>query len=140
MTEQCWEIRKQTRCSANVAHVSVVKTYLYYKNRIFVNFTFSTLHSQKMAAATSSCSTAISSSSKTLTKTTSTTFPPTNLSFSKLHPQPVRARRCIAVGSALGARMVSAPPAARPALLDFDTSIFKKERVNLAGQDEVRVN
>ena len=42
-----------------------------------------------------------------------------------------------AVGSALGARMVSAP-AIKPLIsLDFDTSVFKKEKVNLAGHDEV---
>ncbi|RHN45073.1 Ketol-acid reductoisomerase [Medicago truncatula] len=32
--------------------------------------------------------------------------------------------------------MVSAPPATLPAKLDFETSIFKKERVNLAGHEE----
>lgn len=34
--------------------------------------------------------------------------------------------------------MVSAPPVTLPASLDFETSIFKKERINLAGHDEVR--
>jgi hypothetical protein len=33
--------------------------------------------------------------------------------------------------------MVSAPPATLPVSLDFDTSVFKKERVNLAGHEEV---
>jgi len=93
-----------------------------------------------MAAVTSSCSTAISASSKTLTKPTTTSFAAANLSFSKLYPQSVKARRCTAVGGAVGARMVSAPPATLPAKLDFETSIFKKERVNLAGHEEVWVS
>ncbi|XP_076906183.1 ketol-acid reductoisomerase, chloroplastic-like [Bidens hawaiensis] len=39
-------------------------------------------------------------------------------------------------GSALGAKMVSAPAITRPTLLDFDTSVFNKEKINLAGHDE----
>lgn len=42
-----------------------------------------------------------------------------------------------AVGSALGARMVSVPAIKSLPSLDFDTSVFKKEKVNLAGHDEV---
>lgn len=90
------------------------------------------------AAASSSCYTAVSASSKTLAKPVAKSFSPTNLSFSKLSFQPARARRCTAVGGALGTRMVSAPPVTLPASLDFETSIFKKERINLAGHDEVR--
>ncbi|PNY15508.1 ketol-acid reductoisomerase chloroplastic-like [Trifolium pratense] len=89
-----------------------------------------------MAAVTSSCSTAISASSKTLAKLVATSFTTNNFSFSKLYPQPFRSRKCIAVGGALGARMASAPPATLPVSLDFETSIFKKERVNLAGHEE----
>lgn len=40
-------------------------------------------------------------------------------------------------GSALGARMVAAPAIKQPASLDFETSVFKKEKVSLAGHDEV---
>lgn len=40
-------------------------------------------------------------------------------------------------GSALGACMVSASAFKTPALLDFDTSVFKKEKINLPGHDEV---
>lgn len=42
-----------------------------------------------------------------------------------------------ASGSAVGARMVSAPAAIKPLTsLDFETSVFKKEKVTLAGHDE----
>lgn len=40
-------------------------------------------------------------------------------------------------GSAIGARMVSVPAVKPPTLLDFDTSVFKKEKISLAGYDEV---
>ncbi|PWA18823.1 6-phosphogluconate dehydrogenase, C-terminal-like protein [Artemisia annua] len=41
-------------------------------------------------------------------------------------------------GSALGAKMVSAPAAISrpPTLLDFETGVFNKEKINLAGYDE----
>lgn len=39
-------------------------------------------------------------------------------------------------GSALGARMVSVPAVKPLAPLDFETSVFKKEKVTLAGHDE----
>ncbi|KAL6553803.1 hypothetical protein OROMI_019476 [Orobanche minor] len=41
-----------------------------------------------------------------------------------------------ACGSALPTRMVSAPAIKTPAYLDFDTSVFTKEKINLAGYDE----
>lgn len=40
-------------------------------------------------------------------------------------------------GSALGARMVSAPPMKAPTILDFETSVFNKEKISLAGHEEV---
>ncbi|KAL5793634.1 hypothetical protein ACOSP7_002228 [Xanthoceras sorbifolium] len=40
------------------------------------------------------------------------------------------------VGSAIGARMVSMPAIKPPASLDFETSVFQKEKVSLAGHDE----
>ncbi|KAK9285593.1 hypothetical protein L1049_024788 [Liquidambar formosana] len=39
-------------------------------------------------------------------------------------------------GSALRVRMVSMPAVKPPTLLDFETSVFKKEKVTLAGHDE----
>ncbi|KAL2466648.1 Ketol-acid reductoisomerase [Abeliophyllum distichum] len=39
-------------------------------------------------------------------------------------------------GSALSARMVSTPTMKPPASLDFDTSIFTKEKINLSRYDE----
>ncbi|KAL6529481.1 hypothetical protein OROGR_015104 [Orobanche gracilis] len=41
-----------------------------------------------------------------------------------------------ACGSALPTRMVSVPAIKTPAYLDFDTSVFTKEKINLAGYDE----
>lgn len=41
-------------------------------------------------------------------------------------------------GSALGCRMVSAPAIKPLTSLDFETSVFKKEKINLAGHEEVR--
>ena len=81
--------------------------------------------------------------SDTLAKPASTrTFSATNLalqsSSSKLGFKSLKLHRCAAAaGSALGARMVSAPAVKAPALLDFDTKVFKKEKINLAGHDEV---
>ncbi|CAN6570317.1 unnamed protein product [Malus baccata var. baccata] len=39
-------------------------------------------------------------------------------------------------GSALGARMVSMPSSKPPPPLDFETSVFTKEKINLAGHEE----
>ncbi|XAR72560.1 Ketol-acid reductoisomerase [Bertholletia excelsa] len=39
-------------------------------------------------------------------------------------------------GSALGARMVSMPAIKSPMSLDFETSVFKKDKISLAGHDE----
>ncbi|GJR73397.1 ketol-acid reductoisomerase, chloroplastic-like protein [Tanacetum coccineum] len=53
-----------------------------------------------------------------------------------------RGKRCSKLlkasgGSALGAKMVSAPVISRPpTLLDFETSVFNKEKINLDGYDE----
>lgn len=40
-------------------------------------------------------------------------------------------------GSGLAARMVSAPAINAPVILDFETSVFKKEKISLAGHEEV---
>lgn len=97
-----------------------------------------------MAAATS-CSPALSAASETLAKPITTrSFATTNLALqspsSKLGFKTLTLRRRAAGGgSALAARMVSAPAQTikPPASLDFDTSVFNKEKINLAGHDEV---
>ncbi|KOM43776.1 hypothetical protein LR48_Vigan05g138100 [Vigna angularis] len=90
-----------------------------------------------MAAATTSCSSAISAASETLAKPSSRSFSATSLalqsSSSKLTFKSLKLSRC---GAALGARMVAAPAVKAPTQLDFDTKVFKKEKVNLAGHDE----
>ncbi|KAJ1417373.1 hypothetical protein SESBI_16638 [Sesbania bispinosa] len=93
-----------------------------------------------MAAATS-YSPALSAASETLTKPVTGSFAATNLAFqsssSKLGFKSLTLRRCAGGGgSALAARMVSTPAIKLPASLDFDTSIFKKEKISLAGHDE----
>ena len=88
------------------------------------------------AAAATSCSSAISAASETLAKPSSRSFSATSLalqsSSSKLNFKSLKLNRC----GALGARMVAAPVKA-PVQLDFDTKVFKKEKINLAGHDEV---
>ncbi|KAK4793277.1 hypothetical protein SAY86_023712 [Trapa natans] len=42
----------------------------------------------------------------------------------------------VACGSTLGAQMIAAPAIAPLTSLDFETSVFKKEKINLAGHDE----
>ncbi|XP_008775613.2 ketol-acid reductoisomerase, chloroplastic-like [Phoenix dactylifera] len=57
------------------------------------------------------------------------------LLLSRIHTDAAAAGR--AGGGARGARMVSMPSISKPApSLDFETSVFKKEKVTLAGQDE----
>ena len=98
-----------------------------------------------MAATTSfaaSVPSASSSLSKTLKSDSKSSSP--NLGFlSSKAFKPLRARvlpPCDNVGgtgSALAARMVSTPLIKTPVPLDFETSVFKKEKVSLAGHDEV---
>ncbi|KAJ0110337.1 hypothetical protein Patl1_02432 [Pistacia atlantica] len=93
------------------------------------------------AAATSftpSLSTPATSSSETL-KPAFTTL---NLGFLSSTSKSLRAMKAttggngVGVGSALGARMVSMPTIKTPTSLDFETSVFKKENISLAGHDE----
>jgi predicted ATP-grasp superfamily ATP-dependent carboligase len=91
-----------------------------------------------MADVTSSYNTAISASSNCLAKPVATSLTRTsNLSFSlKLSAttDPLFSNhKCIAVGGARRAFKVSALPVSHY----FDTSVFKKERVNLAELEEV---
>ncbi|PRQ50083.1 putative ketol-acid reductoisomerase (NADP(+)) [Rosa chinensis] len=95
-----------------------------------------------MSAATSSFSPALTATPPSSSKAHAAA--PSTLAFSSavsksLNPLRLRAAsRSAAVGrgSALGARMVSMPTIKPPLSLDFDTSVFNKEKVNLAGHDE----
>ncbi|KAK3033414.1 hypothetical protein RJ639_032387 [Escallonia herrerae] len=97
--------------------------------------------SPSVAAAASSSS----SSSKALKSATQN--PPLNLGFlssssSKTALKSLKAARANPAhvgsgpGSALGARMVSVPAIKPPTLLDFETSVFDKEKITLAGYEE----
>ncbi|XP_075476245.1 ketol-acid reductoisomerase, chloroplastic-like [Primulina tabacum] len=98
-----------------------------------------------MAAAASTCfSTTTASSSRcpnapSKLSSTSLSF----LSSSSPSLRPLRAAAAVSylgeasdVGSAMSARMVSVPAIKSPASLDFDSSVFTKEKINLAGHDE----
>ncbi|GFS34742.1 ketol-acid reductoisomerase [Actinidia rufa] len=95
------------------------------------------------AAASSSPSVAASlSSSKTL-KPASKALGGFNLGFtsSKTALKPLTARVFTGnggsgSGSVLGSRMVSMPAIKPPISIDFETSVFKKEKIALAGHDE----
>ncbi|KAF5744063.1 hypothetical protein HS088_TW08G00655 [Tripterygium wilfordii] len=99
-----------------------------------------------MAAATSSISSAISTARSSSSKCKALKAPATPagvslgfLASSSRALKPLRSSRCVGGGngSALGARMVSAPASVKPLTsLDFETSVFKKEKVTLAGNDE----
>ena len=53
--------------------------------------------------------------------------------------KPLKASNGNVTGGVLGAKMVSSVPSVKPLIsLDFETSVFKKEKVSLAGHDEVR--
>ncbi|KAK6157564.1 hypothetical protein DH2020_011812 [Rehmannia glutinosa] len=94
------------------------------------------------AAPTSFSSTTPTFSSKALNP--STKAPAVSLGFlssSSASLKPLRAAAgsraaSPASGSSLAARMVSAPAIKPPMSLDFDTSVFTKEKINLAGHDE----
>ncbi|KEH39271.1 ketol-acid reductoisomerase [Medicago truncatula] len=74
---------------------------------------------------------------KTFVTTNNLTLQSSSSSSSKLFKTLSLHRRTGIITSSLAARMVSAPPATKlPASLDFDTSLFKKEKVNLAGHEE----
>ena len=98
-----------------------------------------------MAAATTHFAPSISASSAKTLKHAAALHPlaPSSLSFLSSSSSGLNALKAVGIsaangiGSALGARMVSVP-AIKPLIsLDFDTSVFKKEKVNLAGHDEV---
>ncbi|KAH7651621.1 Ketol-acid reductoisomerase protein [Dioscorea alata] len=92
-----------------------------------------------MAAATSfSSAAAIASRSKTLNRPPRTLCSTLSFSSSRSLGRVFAAVRSMSVGgAAVGAKMVSAPAVSKPPpLLDFETSVFKKEKINLAGHDE----
>ncbi|KAL8208129.1 hypothetical protein R6Q57_007541 [Mikania cordata] len=77
----------------------------------------------------------------TLTSTTSSPYlksAPKTIWFNvrDLSSKSLKTRSHGGSGSALGARMVSAPSITKPMILDFETSVFNKEKINLAGHDE----
>ncbi|KAL0362443.1 UNVERIFIED_CONTAM: Ketol-acid reductoisomerase, chloroplastic [Sesamum calycinum] len=92
------------------------------------------------AAAPTSFSTATTTTSSKALKPSSK-VPALSLGFLSSSSPSLRSLRASragspASGSALAARMVSAPTMKPPALLDFETSVFTKEKINLAGHDE----
>ncbi|KAL7000548.1 ketol-acid reductoisomerase (NADP(+)) [Sarracenia purpurea var. burkii] len=102
-----------------------------------------------MAAATSSSPSvaAASSSSSSKTLKPAPKILGLNLGFlssssSKTALKPLKARVLpgngagSGLGSSLGARMVSIPAIKPLTSIDFDTSVFKKEKISLAGHDE----
>ncbi|KAL0002092.1 hypothetical protein SO802_015873 [Lithocarpus litseifolius] len=96
-----------------------------------------------MSAATSSFApaAAISAPSSSISKTLSPVSKPFCLGFATSFSKGLKALRATSgvtgsTGSSLGAKMVSVPAIKPPSLLDFDTKVFNKEKVNLAGHDE----
>ncbi|CAN6706711.1 unnamed protein product [Malus baccata var. baccata] len=60
-----------------------------------------------------------------------------SMSLSPLRAKATCGRNIVfGTGSALGARMVSMPSSKPPPPLDFETSVFTKEKINLAGHEE----
>ncbi|PKI42759.1 hypothetical protein CRG98_036887, partial [Punica granatum] len=85
-----------------------------------------------------------SSSAKAVNPSPKATPLASNLGFLSSSSRSLRALKASAAGngaaqvsgSALGARMVSVPAIKPLTSLDFETSVFKKEKINLAGHDE----
>ncbi|XP_010525019.1 PREDICTED: ketol-acid reductoisomerase, chloroplastic [Tarenaya hassleriana] len=96
-----------------------------------------------MAAATSSIAPSLScpSSSKTPRSSKPRAVSLPKIGFLSSCSNPLRPLTAAVAGSgvsgsSVAARMVSAPSVTAPISLDFETSIFKKEKVSLAGHDE----
>nr|XP_023889967.1 ketol-acid reductoisomerase, chloroplastic [Quercus suber]POE64110.1 ketol-acid reductoisomerase, chloroplastic [Quercus suber] len=97
-----------------------------------------------MSAATSSfapAAAAISAPSSSISKALNPVSKPFSLGFATSFSKGLKALRATSgvtgsTGSSLGAKMVSVPAVKPPTLLDFDTKVFNKEKVNLAGHDE----
>ncbi|KAL9355485.1 hypothetical protein Peur_053455 [Populus x canadensis] len=97
-----------------------------------------------MAAAVTSFSTALTTPtpSKTLKSASSRSLLcSSNLGFSSSVSsktfKPLKASHGNVTGGVLGAKMVSSVPSVKPLIsLDFETSVFKKEKISLAGHNE----
>ncbi|XP_060211425.1 ketol-acid reductoisomerase, chloroplastic-like [Lycium barbarum] len=90
------------------------------------------------AAATSFCISASSTSSSS-TKSLKVPTLSSNLGFPSSSFKPLGATESLSStrNGALNARMVAAPATIKPPIsLDFETSVFNKEKVTLAGRDE----
>lgn len=96
-----------------------------------------------MAAATSSSFAQVPLSSS-ISKTLKPVSKPFTLGFAGSFCKGLNPLRAAAIsgvgfsgGSTLGAKMVSVPAIKPLTCLDFDTKVFSKEKVNLAGHEEV---
>ncbi|KAK4484522.1 hypothetical protein RD792_007106, partial [Penstemon davidsonii] len=93
-----------------------------------------------MAAAASTSFSTITATSKSIAPSKTQPLSLGFLSSSSPSLKPLRAAAASgsapASGSALGARMVSVPAIKPLTSLDFETSVFTKEKVNLAGHEE----
>ncbi|KAF3558371.1 hypothetical protein F2Q69_00014783 [Brassica cretica] len=98
-----------------------------------------------MAAATSSIAPSLScpsasSSSKALRSSKVSTFAFPNIGFISSASKSLRSLSATVsgngTGSSLSARMVASAAVRAPLSLDFETSVFKKEKVSLAGHEE----
>ncbi|KAH0884619.1 hypothetical protein HID58_060715 [Brassica napus] len=98
-----------------------------------------------MAAATSSITPSLScpsasSSSKALRSSKVSTFAFPNIGFISSASKSLRSLTATVsgngTGSSLSARMVASAAVRAPLSLDFETSVFKKEKVSLAGHEE----
>ncbi|GJZ14413.1 hypothetical protein Tco_0549643 [Tanacetum coccineum] len=113
-----------SRCSRSQCQIQVQGTSSIQKSMITTTYS-----QEKVKTLTPATSSAAS--------TASLKVAPKSLGFN------VGGKRCskslkASGGFALGAKMVSAPVISRPpTLLDFETSVFNKEKINLAGYDEV---
>ncbi|KAH6785488.1 hypothetical protein C2S51_037943 [Perilla frutescens var. frutescens] len=93
------------------------------------------------AAAPTSFSSSTTASASTRALNPPSKAPATSLSFLSSSPPSLKSLRSSraappASGSAMAARMVSVPAIKPQEALDFQTSVFTKEKVNLAGHDE----
>ncbi|CAF2048440.1 BnaA09g55140D [Brassica napus] len=95
-----------------------------------------------MAAATSSIASPLScpSLSSSLRSSKATSFALPSISFVSSTSKSLRSLTATVpgngTGSSLSARMVASSAVRAPVSLDFETSVFKKEKVSLAGYDE----
>lgn len=100
----------------------------------------SEIHRTSMAAATSFSQIFAQCSAKSLKHTPKVPLR-SNLGFNSSSSRSLWALTAGAASNgagALGATMVSAPASIKPLpVLDFETSVFKKEKVTLAGHSEV---